>query len=454
MNTCYREYGSRGTGTCRQFGFARRQKIPLAAHAEWEPPPNRADPVETLIEYGKSRIAELLPVRYSRMATDPFAFLRGAAAIMAADLAAAPSTDLCVQSCGDCHFANFNTYRALEGAQVFDIQNFDETLPAPFEWDVKRLAASLVVAGRVAELANGDCRRLARMAAGSYRKQLAHLAERAPLDAWGTRLDLGAVLASIDSKKVRRRVKERFEAVLRAGTNHFGLVERKNGDWKIKDRPLLVQHMTHHELHARQAFASYAETLPEDQSRLLQRYHWRDVAFRTVGVGSVGLFNAIVLFVSESEAPLLLQITEAQESVLAPYAGGSDYSNHGQRIVIGQRILQAASDVFLGWTPNPVNGRHFYIRRLTDARLANLGAMRVEALPFYAALCGRALARAHARGGDSVEVSGYLGDGREFENAIAEFAFAYALQTERDWSGLLDTLKAGRISAEEHARST
>jgi uncharacterized protein (DUF2252 family) len=242
--------------------------------------------------------------------------------------------------------------------------------------------------------------------------------------------------------------------VLRAGTDHFGLVERKYGAWKIKDRPPLVWHSSHHELHAHQAFAAYAETLPEDQRRLLQRYHRRDVAFRTVGVGSVGTFNAIGLFVSDSEAPLLLQMTEAQESVLAPYAGGSDYSNHGQRIVVGQRILQAARDVFLGWTPNPVNGRYFYVRRLTDARLANLGAMPVEALPFYAALCGRALARAHARGGDPVEVSGYLGDGREFESAIAEFAFAYALQTERDWSGFLDAVKAGRISAEEHAWST
>jgi uncharacterized protein (DUF2252 family) len=308
--------------------------------------------------------------------------------------------------------------------------------------------------GRVAELANGDCRRLAGIAAGSYRKQLAHLAEREPLDAWGMRVDPGAVLTSIDSKKVRRRVKKRFEAVLRAGTNHFDLVERKNGHWKIKDRLPLVRHLSHHELQAHQAFASYAETLPEDQSRLLQRYHRHDVAFRTVGVGSVGTFNAIGLFVSDSEAPLLLQITEAQESVLAPCAGGSDYSNHGQRVVVGQRILQASSDVFLGWTQNPVDGRHFYVRRLTDSRLANLDAMVEEAMPFYAKLCGRTLACAHARGGDAVAVSGYLGDGSEFESAIAEFAFAYALQTERDWSGLLDAVKAGRISASEHARST
>jgi uncharacterized protein (DUF2252 family) len=217
----------------------------------------------------------------------------------------------------------------------------------------------------------------------------------------------------------------------------------------------LVRHLSHHELHAHQAFASYAESLQEDRQVLVRRYHRRDIAFKTVGVGSVGTFCAIGLFVADDGSPLLLQIKEAQASVLVPFAGASDYVNHGQRVVVGQRMMQAAADVFLGWTQNPVNGRHFYVRRLKDSRLANVSAMLEEALPFYADLCGRTLARAHARAGDAMPLSGYVGDDSEFDKAIAEFAMAYADQTERDWRALLDAIKAGRISAEEqHAPST
>jgi len=242
---------------------------------------------------------------------------------------------------------------------------------------------------------------------------------------------------------------------LRGAAEHYGLVERKNGDWKIKDKPPLVRHLSHHELHAHQAFASYAESLQEDRQVLVRRYHRRDIAFKTVGVGSVGTFCAIGLFVADDGSPLLLQIKEAQASVLVPFAGASDYVNHGQRVVVGQRMMQAAADVFLGWTQNPVNGRHFYVRRLKDSRLANVSAMLEEALPFYADLCGRTLARAHARAGDAMPLSGYVGDDSEFDKAIAEFAMAYADQTERDWRALLDAIKAGRISAEEqHAPST
>jgi uncharacterized protein (DUF2252 family) len=448
MNKSDREHGAGATGTRRQSGIALRRQVPLGAHAEWEPPANRADPVEVLIEQGNTRIADLLPVRYGRMKRDPFAFLRGAAAIMAADLSATPSTGLRIQSCGDCHFENFSICMALEGAPVFDIQNFDETLPAPFEWDVKRLAASLAVAARVAMASDRECRQLARTAAKSYRRHLGELALLSPLDAWSSRIDFAGAIADLDSNKIRHKIQQSRDAVLRSAGEHYGLVERKNGDWKIKDKPPLVRHLSGHELHAHQAFASYAETLPEDQRVLLQRYNRRDIAFRTVGVGSVGRFNAIGLFMSENELPLLLQITEAQQSVLAPFAGSSDYPNHGERIVVGQRMLQAARDVFLGWTQAPVNGRYFYVRQLRDSRLANVGdaGVRLDAvLPFYAALCGRTLALAHARAGDAVAVSGYLGDGTEFEKAIAEFAFAYAHQTERDWRAFLNAIKEGRI---------
>jgi uncharacterized protein (DUF2252 family) len=432
----------------RAQGAEWRRQMPLGALAEWTPPQSRRDPVEVLIEQGKGRIAELLPVRYARMKTDTFAFLRGAAAIMAADLAAGPATGLRVQACGDCHLANFGAYATPEGTAVFDVNDFDETLPAPFEWDVKRLAASLAVAGRVAKASDRECRLLARTAAKSYRRHLGELALLSPLAAWSLRVDLAGAIADIDSSKIRHKIEKRRETVLRGSAEHFGLVERKNGDWKIKDKPPLVRHLSHHELHAHQAFASYAESLQEDRRVLVQRYHRRDIAFKTVGVGSVGTFCAIGLFVADDGSPLLLQIKEAQASVLAPFAGASDYANHGERVVVGQRMMQAAADVFLGWTQNQVNGRYFYVRRLKDSRLANLGERLEAELPFYAKLCGRTLARAHARAGDAVALSGYMGDDSEFDKAIAEFAMGYADQTERDWHALLDAIKAGRISAE------
>jgi uncharacterized protein (DUF2252 family) len=433
----------------RANGAEWRSRVPLDAHAEWKAPASRCDPVQTLIEQGKSRIVDLLPVRYARMKTDPFAFLRGAAAIMAADLASGPTTGLRVQVCGDCHLANFGGYASPEGTPVFDVNDFDETLPAPFEWDVKRLAVSLAVAGGVAKMSGRDCRRLARAAAKSYRERLGELALLSPLDAWSSNIDLAAAVADVDSSKVRHYIEKRREKALQGAAEHYGLVERKHGDWKIKDKPPLVRHLSHHELHANQAFASYAESLQEDRRVLLQRYHRRDIAFKTVGVGSVGTFCAVGLFVADDGSPLLLQIKEAQASVLAPFAGASDYANHGERVVVGQRMMQATPDVFLGWTQNPINGRYFYVRRLKDSRLADLGTLLEEALPYYAKLCGHTLARAHARSGDAVMLSRYLGDDNEFDKAIAEFATAYADQTERDWHGFVDAIKAGRISAAE-----
>ena len=433
----------------RAKGADWRRQVPLTAQAEWKPPANRADPVEILVEQGKSRIQELLPVRYARMKRDAFAFLRGAAAVMAADLASVPTTGLRVQACGDCHLGNFGGYASPEGTPVFDVNDFDETLPAPFEWDVKRLAASLAVAGRVAEMPGRECRRLARMAVKSYRRRLAELSLLSPLDAWSSHVDLATALAEVDSNKIRHHIEARRETMLRGAKEHYGLVEQKNGDWRIKDKPPLVHHLSHHELHAHQAFASYAETLQEDRRILLQRYNRRDVAFKTVGVGSVGTFCAIGLFVSDDGSPLLLQIKQAQESVLAPFAGASDYANHGERVIVGERMMQATPDVFLGWTRNPVDGRYFYVRRLKDPRLANLGTLLEGALPYYAKLCGNTLARAHVRSGDALALSGYMGDDSQFDKAVAEFAMAYADQTEHDWRAFLDAIKAGRVNAEE-----
>ena len=410
-------------------------------------PADRSDPVEILLEQGKTRIQELLPIRYGRMSADPFAFLRGAAAVMAADLARTPATSIRIIACGDAHLANFGSYSTPEGSAVFDISDFDETLPAPFEWDLKRLATSLVVAGRVAQYSEKAARRLAHIAARSYREHMAELARLSPVDAWNQRVDLAKAIADIDERKVRDAVEKRLARVLESGVKHFGLAGEQEGAVHIPEKPPLVYHLSKHALPARKAFASYAATLQEDRRVLLHRHTLRDVAFKAVGVGSVGTFCAIGLLTAGDGSPLLLQIKEAQESVLAPFAGPSDYANHGERVVVGQRMMQAATDVFLGWTRTPIDKRYFYIRRLKDSRLANVGTQLQAALPFYASLCGHTLARAHARVGDPALVSGYLGSRTDFDEAICDFAVAYGDQTEKDWNGFLAAIKAGRIVA-------
>ena len=433
----------------RQAGAALRREVPRSRQGEWAPPAGRADPVGILIEQGKSRIQELLPIRYGRMRADPLAFLRGAAAVMAADLARTPATGIRMQACGDAHLANFGSYATPEGSPVFDINDFDETLPAPFEWDLKRLTTSLVVAGRVAQYSAKAVRGLALTAARYYRQHMGELAQLSPVDAWNRRIDLARAIADIDQPKVRDTVEKRLAQVLESGVQHFGLVEEKDGEVHIREKPPLVYHLSKHALPARKAFASYAATLQEDRRVLLHRHTLRDVAFKAVGVGSVGTFCAIGLLTAGDRSPLLLQIKEAQESVLAPFAGASDYTNHGERVVVGQRMMQAATDVFLGWTRTPIDKRYFYIRRLKDSRLADIGTQLQGALPFYASLCGRTLARAHARAGDPALVSGYAGSGTAFEEAISEFAVAYGDQTEKDWNAFLAAIKAGRIVAAE-----
>jgi uncharacterized protein (DUF2252 family) len=424
-----------------------RREVPRSAHGEWTPPADRADPVEILIEQGKSRIQELLPIRYGRMRADPFAFLRGAAAVMAQDLARTPATGIRMQACGDAHLANFGSYATPEGLPVFDINDFDETLPAPFEWDLKRLATSLVVSGRVANFSAKAARKLARTVVRSYREHMEEMAGLPPVTAWSRRIDLGKAIAEIDQPKVRDAVEKRLARVLESGSKQFGLAGEEDGQVHIPEKPPLVFHLSKHALPARKAFASYAKTLQEDRRVLLHRHALRDVAFKAVGVGSVGTFCAIGLLTAGDGSPLLLQIKEAQESVLAPFAGASHYDNHGERVVVGQRMMQAATDVFLGWTREPIDGRCFYIRRLKDSKLANIGTQLQATLPFYASLCGRTLARAHARAGDPALVSGYIGSGSAFEEAISAFAEAYADQTETDWNSFLAAIKAGRIVA-------
>jgi uncharacterized protein (DUF2252 family) len=428
-------------------GVAGRRAVARSAHAQWSPPPDRADPVQVLIDQGRNRIASLLPLRYARMRADPFAFLRGAAAIMAGDLAHTPASGLAVQSCGDCHLANFGSYATPEGIAVFDVNDFDETLPAPFEWDVKRLATSLAVAGRTASHADPACRKLARMAVRSYRRHMAELAELSPIAAWSTRIDLVGTIGEVEDDKLRRRLHRHLDDVLSSGKAHFGLVEKTAKGWAIKETSPLVARCAAYEAEAAQAFAAYAATLQEDRRVLLSRYEYKAAALKVVGVGSVGTVCAVGLFVAADAWPLLLQVKEAQPSVLATYGGAapSAYANHGERVVVGQRMMQAATDVFLGWAQTPVAGRAFYIRRLKDSRLADIGTMFEQALPFYADLCGRTLARAHSRSGQGPAIAGYLGHGASFDEAVADFAMAYADQTERDWQAFKEAIADGRI---------
>ncbi|MFT8563947.1 MAG: DUF2252 domain-containing protein [Acetobacter orientalis] len=443
-------------------GAKLRKSAPRSKQAEWQAPTNRKDPVSLLIEQGKQRISALLPVRYARMAASPFAFLRGAATVMAADLAGTMVAGPKVQSCGDCHLANFGSYASPEGIPVFDINDFDETLSAPFEWDIKRLGTSLVLAGREGGLSEKASRALARTMAQTYALEIAYLAPMAPLAIWAERIDLASAIAGFQDKQARKKVQNLLDARLESARNHFGLVAQDSGIPRLTEKPPLVMRLPEQDTTIRAAFARYVATQPPERAILLSRYTLQDVIFKVVGVGSVGTFCAIGLFSTPDNEVLLLQIKEAQPSVLAPYLSPSPFHNQGERVVTGQRIMQTASDPFLGWTHSggtdevdgeaatfSVGQRQFYVRRLKDQRLAAIGAEFAQiGLPDYAVLCGRTLARAHARSGDVATLSGYLGTGRAFAEAIATFSTAYADQTKADWKTFCAAIKAGRLPSQ------
>ncbi|MDR3538165.1 MAG: DUF2252 domain-containing protein [Acetobacteraceae bacterium] len=440
----------------RLAGQALRKIVPRSLHARWKPPPNRHDPLQTLVETSRHRIARLLPIRYARMRASPFAFMRGAAAIMAADLAETPASGLWVQACGDCHLANFGTFAAPDGSPVFDINDFDETLPAPFEWDVKRLATSFALDAQARSLGDKAARQLARTVTLAYRMHLTSLARLAPLDAWRSHADVAGFVDAFEEPRLRDREFQRIQAATEASHKGYPkLLEKRRGTWRIRDKlplimPITDQYDDTHEIVARTAFSSYQLSLPEERRILVDRYRLVDVAFKVVGIGSVGTFCAIGLFVTPEDGVLLLQLKEAQSSVLAPFAGPSVYANQGQRVVIGQRIIQGQSDIFLGWTQEPRNDQHCYVRQLKDSRVAMIAETMADgALPHYATLCGATLARAHARSGDAARIAGYMGSGGVFDAAIADFAMAYATQTERDWRLFVEAIKAGLIDARE-----
>jgi uncharacterized protein (DUF2252 family) len=430
----------------RKRGRAHRRQAPRSGNASWEPSPTRADPVQTLLEQERNRIPELLPLRHERMAASPLAFLRGAAAVMARDLAGIPSTELRVQACGDAHLLNFGVFASPERTLVFDVNDFDETLPAPFEWDVKRLVASVVLAGRARSFASEQNDRAALAAARSYRRRMTAFAAMGHLEVWYTRLDVEDLLHTMraaDARQLQSNVLSKAQQATSLGA--LGkLTASVDGQPRIVDSPPLVEHVPPRGP-VEEVVGRYVDSLPDDRRVLLSRYRPVDWARKVVGVGSVGTDDAVVLLLGDADAdPLFLQVKEAEASVLEPYAGQSAYSNHGQRVVEGQRLMQAASDIFLGWTR--IGGRDYYVRQLRDMKGSiPLQKLSARELADYAALCGSALARAHARGGDPVEIAAYLGRGNRFDKALGAFGTAYADQSERDHAAFVDALRSGRL---------
>jgi uncharacterized protein (DUF2252 family) len=447
----------------RSRGREQRRLTARSSHAQWAPPADRPDPVAVLEEQAKTRVPDLIPIRYGRMAASPFAYFRGAAAPMAWDLAHTPTTDIRVQACGDAHLLNFGMFAAPDRRLVFDVNDFDETLPAPFDWDVKRLAASFAVAARDNGFPDREAHTAARLAVRSYRTEVANYARMRFLKVWYSRIDIDEVSRLFDSlqpkKAVQRRHRDIANAHRRTSLKAFlKMCDQVEGQYRIRpSHPVIVRFPVERypgileEL--RHAVAQYQETLEEDRREVLRRYYFGDFARKVVGVGSVGTEAFVMLLLGDREdEPLFLQLKEAQESVLAPFAGESQYKHQGERVVRGQRLTQAAADPFLGWTSGIVTSgtaiKSYYVRQLRDMKGSmSVPLMDPSQLNYYGRLCGWALARAHARTGRATVISGYLGASEDFDHAIADFALAYADQNEQDYRRLLDAVSAGRVLA-------
>ncbi|HVN69788.1 MAG TPA: DUF2252 domain-containing protein [Candidatus Binatia bacterium] len=434
---------------CVAAGKALRDRVPRAAHAHLKRP--RRDPIAILRAADEGRLPELVPIRYGRMLASPFAFYRGAAGIMAADLAQTPTVGITVQACGDCHLKNFGGFATPERNVVFDINDFDETLPAPWEWDVKRLAASFVLAARDNGLSEDAAHDVTATCVRAYREGSRDFAKLDPLAVWYEKITAEAFLDLL-SGRVRGRVERRIAKATESRGSEVDypkLAEIVHGQLRIRDSAPLIFHpegarAPDFERSVAGVLKEYRETLGDDRRVLFDRYRFVDAAIKVVGVGSVGTRCWIALLMSPDNEPLFLQFKQANASVLEPYAGKSLYPHHGQRVVMGQRLMQAASDIFLGWTTGASGD--FYVRQLRDAKISpNTESFDAEMLEVYARACGWNLARAHAKSGDPWTVSGYLGKGDAFDEAIAAFAKAYADQAERDHGALKAAVRSGKI---------
>lgn len=439
-------------------GASIRKKIPLESHQEWNPFKNRKNPVDILIQTSIGRVESLLPIRYRRMMESPFSFYRGAAAIMAADLAHTPISGINLQLCGDCHLMNFGGFATPERKLIFDINDFDETHPGPWEWDVKRLAASFVIAGRWRKFSEKNCKKFAWEVVDSYKKNMFEYSKLSALQIWYADIDFVKLVAlghDKDLKEFRnKRIKKATEHT--AHEKEFSkMTYLEGGRARIKDEPPLIFHPTG-ELEKQifdegQAIHNrYIESLSEEKQILLSRYSLHDVAIKVVGVGSVGTLCGISLLMSATGEPIFLQFKEARRSVLEPFVKEKGkYSHQGERIVIGQKLMQSASDMFLGWT-NDENNKFFYIRQLRDAKIKPLlEIMKPKNMTEYAKACGWALARAHARSGDPSILSGYIGDSDDFADAISKFSVLYADQNESDYNAMLEAIKHGKLPISE-----
>jgi uncharacterized protein (DUF2252 family) len=450
-------------------GKAERQELPRSAHGAWEPATSRRDPIDLLEEQAHTRLPELGPIRYGRMLVSPFTFFRGGAYLMAADLADGPRTGLHAQLCGDAHLSNFGIFAAPDRRLVFSINDFDETLPGPFEWDVKRLAASFAVAGRESGFSDAARHSVVTTAVREYREAMARFAAMRNVDVWYTRLDIAGILDRFrgsSGKRMKRFqtsvAKVRTKDSLRALAK---LCQAVDGELRIVGNPPLVTpiedvlpgaEQDHLEATVRRMIQTYRRTLPRDRRNLLESYRYVHAARKVVGVGSVGARTWILLLVGRDDNdPLFLQFKEAQPSVLEPFLGKSRYAQHGQRIVEGQRMMQAAPDILLGWERIvAIDGekKDFYIRQLWDAKgSAEVELMDAATLETYGRICGWTLARAHARSGDRIAMAAYLGNGEAFDRAMASFSETYADQNERDYRALQKAAASGRVAAETDA---
>jgi uncharacterized protein (DUF2252 family) len=436
-------------------GKALRDKFPRKEQGDYKPDPNRADPISILEEQGKTRLTELVPIRYARMLTSSFAFLRGGAAIMAADLATGPKpTGINVQACGDMHVANFGLFASAERTLIFGINDFDETLPGPWEWDIKRLVASIVASGRFLGAKKNLCRESVLAAVSSYKKSMRDYASMGNIE---------LVYSTITEKDLQKKLPPSVQKGLKKLTDkarertHFQVLDKLanivDDKYRLRDDAPFIVHETHTKSgrpldEALGLFLeSYMQSLADDRKVLLKQYRIVDVARKVVGVGSVGTRCWIVFLLgNNSEDPLFLQVKEAQPSVFEPYISKSVYSNHGHRVVAGQRLLQASPDIFIGW--GELDGIHFYVRQLRDMKGGvefDPNKVNLENIPEYCKLCGWALALAHAKSGNATMISGYLGKSDEFDEAMVHFAFAYADQTEEDFQALAEAAASGRI---------
>lgn len=435
-------------------GSRLRQSAPRSAHGLWKPAEDRPDPVAMLIESGRGRLESLLPIRYARMLTSPFAFFRGSAMAMAFDLASTPMSGLRVQLCGDCHLGNFGGFATPERRLIFDMMDFDETIPGPWEWDVKRLGASFHLAGRDIGLSEANCEEAVLTVGRAYRRRLFEFAHMKTMDVFYASIDADAFIAQARDARTHKSREQMVAKARKRTSEHFFAksVRMVDGRRLIADEAPFLFHPPQtdpFEADFRAAFDAYKKLLPDHLRLLLRRFDVVDVAMKVVGVGSVGTRCGIILLMAGDEDPLILQIKEAGRSALEPFLSRSRYKNMGQRVVAGQRMLQSASDSFLGWGTE-ASGRHYYIRQLRDMKKGpEIESFWAQRLIDAADACGWTLARAHARSGDAALISGYLGKSDAFELALAAFSRAYADQSERDYQVMRAAVKSGKLAVHE-----